>query len=63
MEYTDTELLQWWGKLSKQDQRDIMDGMLIRMDNLVLAQSLYKQWESDLTFSPKQLAVIRKWDT
>ncbi len=62
MEYTDTDLLNWWVKLSKLDQLDILEIMIKETDDLEKAKSALQQWRGGLAFSPKQLEYIREFD-
>jgi hypothetical protein len=62
MEYTDQELLNWWVGLTKSDQRFLIETMVEKMENKEFPENLLKMYDSGLTFSPKQIGAIRKWD-
>ena len=61
MEYTDNELLNWWASLTKDDQSYLLETMCEKMEG-TFAHSLKNMFDLGLTFSPKQIAAIRKWD-
>jgi hypothetical protein len=63
MEYTDEELLNWWASLSRHAQKEILEVMVSKMHHSSYAQSLMTQFENRITFSARQIATIRKWDT
>lgn len=62
MEYTDTELLNWWVGLTKSDQRYLIETMIEKMERKQFPESLLHQYDAGLVFSPRQLEHIRKWD-
>jgi hypothetical protein len=62
MEYTDQQLLNWWVGLTKSDQRYLIELMCEKMENKAFPENLLKMYDNGLTFSPKQIADIRKWD-
>lgn len=61
MLYSDEELKRWWAGLSKQAQLELLAVMLDKMNHSDFAMSLASQYSRGFSFSPKQLAVIRKW--
>jgi murein L,D-transpeptidase YafK len=64
MLYSDKELLNWWKGLARSDQEASLNRMVKRArtyEYRLFAQDLRKQYDSGKPFSPKQLAIIRKW--
>lgn len=61
MNYADDELILWWNRLPKSEQRYILGTMIEKMYTHDFALSLSKQYEAEKPFTPRQLAVIRKW--
>jgi hypothetical protein len=62
MIYSDEELKRWWHGLSETRRVEILARMVDKMDNPDFALSLSNQYAMRLSFTPKQLASIRKWD-
>ena len=62
MEYTDNELLNWWASLNRSDKEYLLETMVKKMEDKDFPQRLKNMFELGFAFSPKQIAVIRKWD-
>lgn len=61
MIFTDAENEAWWRKLSEGERLEILATMVEKMTHSEFAMGLAKQYDRTMSFSPKQLAAIRKW--
>lgn len=64
MQYSEEELKRWWAGLSKQAQLELLATMQDKMGPGSIGESFFRQnvmYNGMRQFTPKQLAVIRKW--
>jgi hypothetical protein len=65
MNYSDTELRDWWKSLSKMRQREILQTMIDKAwspQTEKFAQDLMIQWDKGFGLTPRQIAAVKKWD-